>query len=183
MITVERFAAPRAPEGLACAAADLPVLGGTLAEAQERALRSAGARIEASNQGERLLLREDALISAAAVRALVTEGRKQKRDLAFGLGGRSGELAALLALGRDEPALVYLSGGGQISGQRLAAAPRAALDPVERAFPVPVRGEEPVTLPISDLIAMPVGHWTQLLWGNLLSLGPFLWGERGSPAR
>lgn len=177
MISAARFAAPRAPEGLSGAHGDLPVLGGTLAEAQARALTAAGARLGAPERGERLMVREDALVTAHAARALVAEGRKRKKDLAFSLGGRAGELGELLGFGRPEPALVYLSGAGEASPERLAEAPRAALDPKERALPVPVRGEQPVTLPISDLIAMPVGHWTQLLWGNLLALGPHLWGE------
>ena len=30
-------------------------------------------------------------------------------------------------------------------------------------------------MPISDLLVLPAGHWVQLLWANLLGMGPHLW--------
>ena len=38
-------------------------------------------------------------------------------------------------------------------------------------------GADFVSLPLTDAIVIPVGHWSQTLWGNLLSLGPYLWRE------
>jgi NDP-sugar pyrophosphorylase family protein len=36
-------------------------------------------------------------------------------------------------------------------------------------------GVEAVELPITDRLVLPTRHWAQLLWANLLGLGPFLW--------
>lgn len=176
VISSARFAAPRPLEGLSGPVAELPVLGETLAEVQARALARAGAPLGEGGEG-RVLVREDALVSADAVRALIAAGRRERADLRFGLSGRSGALASQLGFGRDEAVLGYLHGGGEGGLQRIEAARRVELDPRERELPIPVRGDGPVTLPITDLVALPVGHWAQLLWANLLSLGPFLWGE------
>lgn len=179
MVSASRFPAPRAPEGLEGPFGALPMLDATLAVTQERALRRAGLRLLAEGRGEgpQVLVREDAYVTAEAVRALVKAGQRAGADLRFGLAGRAGAFARMLALGREEPALVYLHGGGGDLTERVGAARVVELDPEERALPVPVRGDGPVTLPISNLIATPVGHWVQLLWANLLGLGPFLWGE------
>jgi carbonic anhydrase/acetyltransferase-like protein (isoleucine patch superfamily) len=32
-------------------------------------------------------------------------------------------------------------------------------------------------LEVADAWVLPVGHWSQYLWSNLLALGPFLWGR------
>ncbi|MEN9786579.1 MAG: hypothetical protein RLZZ299_1843 [Pseudomonadota bacterium] len=34
-----------------------------------------------------------------------------------------------------------------------------------------------VQLEVADAWVLPVGHWSQLLWANLLALGPFLWSR------
>ncbi len=51
--------------------------------------------------------------------------------------------------------------------------PEDRFDARERALP----GVELPTGPVkvADAWVLPVGHWNQLLWANLLALGPFLW--------
>ncbi|MDP2315889.1 MAG: hypothetical protein Q8P41_23535 [Pseudomonadota bacterium] len=58
---------------------------------------------------------------------------------------------------------------------RAAAAEERRFDAGERALP----GMELPTGPfrVADGWVVPVGHWTQLLWANLLALGPYLWSE------
>jgi acetyltransferase-like isoleucine patch superfamily enzyme len=51
--------------------------------------------------------------------------------------------------------------------------PEAWFDVSEREIPGMALPSGPVR--IADAWAYPVGHWTQLLWANLLALGPFLW--------
>ena len=55
------------------------------------------------------------------------------------------------------------------------------IDPVEKIYPMPVSryqfGVDLIEIPLSDFILLPTGHWMQLLWVNLLSLGPFLYRE------
>ena len=55
------------------------------------------------------------------------------------------------------------------------------IDPAEKIYPMPVSryqfGVDLIEIPLSDFIVIPTGHWMQLLWANLLSLGPFLYRE------
>lgn len=179
MILAARFPAPRAPAGLSGPVAELPLLGGTLGSTQEAAFRRAGLRLvegTADEAAPRVLLREDALARPEALRALVAAGRKARKDLRWSLQGEAGELARSLSLGRpDEPLLVWLEAGGSASAARLAAAEAANLPSLERALPVPVVSQG--RLPITDRLVLPMNHWAQVLWANLLGLGPFLWQE------
>ncbi|MFZ5476986.1 MAG: hypothetical protein ACOZNI_09455 [Myxococcota bacterium] len=58
---------------------------------------------------------------------------------------------------------------------------RVAIDPKERAIPGFELPSGPVA--VADAWVFPATHWVQLLWANLLALGPFLWGELASPGR
>lgn len=53
------------------------------------------------------------------------------------------------------------------------ALPEVAFDPAERELPGFALPSGPIR--VADAWVFPVGHWTQLLWANLLALGPFLW--------
>ncbi len=64
------------------------------------------------------------------------------------------------------------------SGDRMARAaglPMRPFDARERVLPGVVLPSGPIR--VADAWVMPVGHWTQLLWANLLTLGPFLWAR------
>ena len=176
MIVGGRFAAPRPPEGIVGPAGEIPWLGASLAARQAAAFAEAGLPLVAGPIGPSLgavLVREDAAVTADALKALADAGRAAGQDRRFSLGGRSGALATLLALGRDEPLAVYLHGDGPWDLERIRAAPAVEIDPKERLFPPP----EPVmdTLAVTDRLVLPMGHWAQALWANLLGLGPFLW--------
>ncbi|MBM4393259.1 MAG: hypothetical protein FJ090_19205, partial [Deltaproteobacteria bacterium] len=53
-----------------------------------------------------------------------------------------------------------------------------SFDAREHAFP-PVGGVE---LRVADAWVFRVDHWSDLLWANLLALGPFLWARLATPA-
>jgi len=70
---------------------------------------------------------------------------------------------AMAALSGGNPGVLWAGGGG----------PELRFDAEERAidlFPMP---DGP--LRVADAWVFPVRHWVQLLWANLLALGPFLW--------
>jgi hypothetical protein len=175
------FPAPRGPEGLSGPAGELPWLGQPLARGQEAAFDRARVplRAQPDEGATRLLLREDAAVTAEALIAL--QAHPEAGDLAWAAGGRSGALALELAFSDPGPLLVRLAPGGPITPTRIAAARRVEIDPKERLlrFDVPRSqfGVDAIELPLSDRLVLPCGHWLQLLWANLLALGPFLWRE------
>jgi carbonic anhydrase/acetyltransferase-like protein (isoleucine patch superfamily) len=67
-------------------------------------------------------------------------------------------------------AAVWLACAGDVD-----AWPEQALDTDEREIPGNALPTGPLV--VADAWVMPVGHWTQLLWANLLALGPFLWAR------
>lgn len=183
-----RFPAPPL-EGVSGAVGALPWMHLTLAERQERALLECGVRFSAEPPARAwLALREDAAIAAATVRdflaAVATHGGGGSRDLVARLGGRSGGLAEEIALAAPgEPLLAWLpvSGGQEITAERLQAAEVVTLDPQERMLDVPVPPEQfgasILELPLTERLLLPCHHWLQLLWVNLLGMPPFLWRE------
>ncbi|MES2640827.1 MAG: hypothetical protein V4850_15135 [Myxococcota bacterium] len=86
-----------------------------------------------------------------------------------------GPIAALT----DAPVwLARLADAGGTPEERMAralAAPERRFDAHERVLPGVTLPSGPVR--VADDWVFPVGHWTQLLWANLLTLGPFLWGR------
>ncbi|NOY27606.1 MAG: hypothetical protein GXP62_17210, partial [Oligoflexia bacterium] len=177
--------APRRPEGLAGEHADLPWLGLSLRERQERAFLERRFPVHPGvvgrdsdlAEGARLLVRQDVALGGAAIEDAIALGKARGCDLVFRLGGRAGAFADEIALGRDEPLLAYLF-EGKPSLDRIHAAQLVELDPKERIVEVPAPGEAGVALvelPLTERLMLPAGHWLQLLWANLLALGPFLW--------
>ncbi len=77
------------------------------------------------------------------------------------------ELAALT----DTP-LVLTRAGAQAGGE----VPPADLAPRAQALGFRLPGSDRA-LEVADAWVLPVGHWTQRLWANLLAMGPFLWSE------
>ena len=77
-----------------------------------------------------------------------------------------GPIAALTGA----PAWIARSAG---SPDIVAAWPEAGFAVEEREIPGVALPTGPVK--VADAWVFPVGHWNQLLWANLLALGPFLW--------
>jgi carbonic anhydrase/acetyltransferase-like protein (isoleucine patch superfamily) len=50
------------------------------------------------------------------------------------------------------------------------------LDPRKQALGLTLPGSDR-PLEVADAWILPVGHWVERLWANLLALGPFLWSE------
>lgn len=165
-----------AVEGLGDAR-EMPLWGGRLGEATTLAARDEGmiAVATLAPGEEALVVPDGTALGPSALRAALTEGRRAGRDVRFRLGGRIGALVDQLAWGAGAEGVIYLRPGGEAVGPaRLAAAEVVALDPAERLLPGGLDGAE--GLPVSDRLMLPVRHWLQLLWANLLGLGPALWG-------
>jgi hypothetical protein len=181
-----RFAAPRPTEGLGSSFERLPWLGLPLGERQERALLGAGIKlVDWESEGDIskgwVLIREDVAVTAEAVQLILEEGRERGADISWRSSGRMGGLAEEIFLGTDEPLMVYLAPGRSVSFERIQEAASVELDPKERVVPFDVPraqfGVDILEIPLADRLVLPAGHWNQLLWANLLALGPFLWRE------
>lgn len=61
------------------------------------------------------------------------------------------------------------------SAEAAAALPEGAIPAVERELPGFTLPSGPIR--VADAWVFPAGHWAQLLWANLLALGPFLWAR------
>lgn len=177
-VSATRFPAP-ALEGLTGPVGDLQVLNLSLAEHQERALLGNGVRFsEASPTRGWVACRADAYFTAKTVQALLEEASGE--DLVVRIGGRSGGFADEIALSTpEEPLLAWLSGGGEVTPERLAAAQTITLDPQEQFLELPVPADQfgvsLIELPLTERLLLPCAHWLQLLWTNILGMVPFLW--------
>lgn len=185
-----RFAAllpARGPiEGLDRPLDDQPLPEGTVRSARDGALRRLQLELRpweaVPPDAPRLLLRADAVVSEAALRGLLAA--PAAGDRALGVGGATGALLEQLSFGDPLPTAALLTDGRGDPAERLAAAPRCALDPKERLHRFALAphqfAEDSLMLPLSDVLALPVGHWLQLLWANLLRLPPALLRQVGS---
>ena len=178
-VVAGRFPCPSPPEGLAGPLGGRPWLGHSVADRQERAFLEAGVALEESLSEDktRLLVREDVVLTRDAVLAMLEAGSGS--DASWVAGGRAGVFHRQVALGDDGPWFVVLAPGGPITAERIAAAPPVEISLEERMLTFPLseahHGVAAVELPISDRLVLPTWHWLQLLWANLLGLGPYLW--------
>lgn len=145
------------------------LLDGTLAEAVQRA----GATFSGGRGTEALFVEDGVALGPDALAAALAAGRAFGGPCRFALGGAIGELLAQLP--GAGPTLAYAPDGGDDGAGLLAQAPWVEIPPEERLLPVdlPGGGEG---IPLSDRLILPVRHWLDLLWANLLGLPPFLWG-------
>jgi hypothetical protein len=168
-------------EGLAGPVTERIWLGKTVGERAEWAFLEAGIPFEADISGSqdqgRFLVRSDVAITRDAVVAFAAA--VGQCDARWATDGRLANFLADLSFGDDGPWLVYLCPGGAVTPERIQAAQALTIDSKERTLEVPLseehHGASHVELPISDRLVMPTGHWLQLLWANLLGLGPHLW--------
>ena len=183
-----RFPSPRPLEGLEGPVESLPWLGLPLGERQDRAFVENGLKIGAFEElggGPCLLLREDVAVTPAAVAAMleaIGDG-KGVDDFYWQADGRAGNLALQLAYGHDEPLLVFLAAGGEATLARVRQVSPREMPAQERLMEFPLApgqfAADMLELPLTERLVLPVGHWSQLLWANLLGLGPWLYRTLG----
>ncbi len=158
----------------------MPLWGTPLAEVTAAAVRAAGMTIvhHDPGEGERLVVGQGTALGRHALAAAAVAGAAAGRDARIVLGGRVGELLAEVLRGRPS-GLAYLTGADPVADRsleaRIAAADELELDPAEQSLDVWLPGADPFA--VSDRLILPVRHWVDLLWANLLGLGPALWGS------
>jgi hypothetical protein len=174
-------------EGLGCAPAEALFLGRSVGERQERAFIAAGVRPGVDEPSkERVVVAEDVVVMQATIQAILDLGRQRGEAIQVRPGGELARFLQEAELGRRGILAAYLPPGSSIESLDLDALPTVELPAQERLLDMPVHhtqfGADMLQVPISDAMLFPVGHWLQLLWANLLGLGPFLWRGLVGPA-
>lgn len=160
-------------EGLTGPAEERCVLGMPLREWCRASFRTAGLEESGPLEAEAVVAEPGVAFSARAVAQVLATGRARRQDVR-GIPDSRGAEPVVAVTGRN-PGLVYLVPGGSPDIEaRVAAAAVVLVDAEERSFDAP--GFPGGPLRVADAWVLPVAHWTQLLWANLLALGPFLWG-------
>lgn len=180
MFTAHRFANPLPKESVVQASADVPILGKTLGELQDWAVKLNGG--EWSENGiAQLWIREDVHISHQAIALFLESARDSAQDVQWKAEGAAGGFVQEIAFDDKTPMMIWLTEPAVFDVDRLINAEILSIDvktyPIQIPAPQEGMGADFVSLPLTDAIVIPVGHWSQTLWGNLLALGPYLWRE------
>ncbi len=162
-------------EGLGPNGGEFRIWDGFLKDTVAVAVAGAGLRrVDVPQPGEgTLVVPGGTAVFAKGLTLLAEVGRESGKDVRFRLGGRLGELLGELPGERPDCGWLAPDGNGSVEA-RLASAPSVEVAPVERRIPVVVAGRM-LDLALSDHLVLPVRHWSHLLWGALLGIGPTIW--------
>lgn len=180
MVNVYRIPAEASFEGLR-EPEDMPVWDLTLGQVGEWAITKAGFSVaDGAPVGPCLVLRERVVVRPEALKAAWKSGQSRGASCAFQLGGEIGAFLETLPGGKAGPVLFYLHAADDLGSlDKLESVP---LDPDEKPLNLGLH-RSPISLHLSDRLCLPVDHWVDLLWANLLGLGPRVWGlALGRPA-
>ena len=160
---------------------DMPVWDMALGTVGEWAIRKAGFTSgEGTPVGPCLILRERVVIRPESLKAAWKAGQEKSENCGFHLSGELGSFLKSLPGGKSGPVLAYIHSGALPAG--LEQLDSVGLDPEEKQLDLGF-AKKPLTLHVSDRLWLPVDHWVDLLWANLLGLGPRVWGlALGRPA-
>ena len=172
--------ATRPVEGLIGDVDALPIGAQSLGACRAEAIAAAGLHRSTADAvpagAPCVVLRSDAVVTAASLRALVATPGDDDRRLSY--GGALEALCARVRLGDEAPAVALLRGAGGDLLQRMVGARPVAVDAGGRVARFPLAPgqfeDEQIELPITDHLAEPLTHWLQLLWWNLVRLPPVL---------
>ena len=180
-VLVSRFPAPRCSDCGLVDPKDRIILGKPLSDTQNTAVLRSRYRWTEDFQKAKLWIREDAYVTEKALQAFVESAQNTERPCYFRAQDRVGEFFDEISLSDRQPCLVWMPNGGEPSSKLLDEMPFLSIDAHPRLIPFEAPDDDfPFTfveLPLTDIIVLPTQHWAQLLWVNLMGLGPYLWRE------
>jgi hypothetical protein len=152
------------------------------ASAQEKLLEvasDAGLSTVAPKPGQSVItLSPGSVATAGALRRFRKACAGRTTDACGQLSAPLQQFGDMKALG--EPArMVFLAGGGAWSAERQEQAERIEVEAPHRPWTLPATDPEtgkPAVIPMADAVVVNMAHWSGVLWANLLSLPPGLWG-------
>ncbi|MEC7241098.1 MAG: hypothetical protein VXW32_07640 [Myxococcota bacterium] len=161
--------------------ATAPLWDSTVDGSAQWAIDKAGFQlVETLPNGPCLLLRERVAVRPEALRAAWEIGKARGESCSFALDGRAGEFLKNLPGNEAGPVLAYSS--GDPVPEHLGTWPQVLLPSEEKPFEMALH-QSSAEIFLSDRLVVPLDHWVDLLWANLLGLGPRIWGRAvGRPA-
>ena len=158
-----------------------PLWDSTVEDSVQWAISKAGFAVsDTLPEGPCLLLRERVAVRPEALLAAWKLGQERAESCSFSLDGRAGEFLKSLPGDESGPVLAYSHGGPP--PDHLGELPQVLMPSEEKAFELELH-QSSAELFLSDRLVMALDHWVDLLWANLLGLGPRIWGRAvGRPA-
>lgn len=162
-------------------AGEMPVWDQRLETLSLWAVEEAGFQMESGSPcGPALMLRERVAVRPEALKAAWKQGRALGKSCHFVLDGQLGEFLRTLPSASSGPVLSYLHDAEDWSDVHSWVTVELAGE--EKVLDLALRDQD-VALAVSDRLFLPIDHWVDLLWANLLGLGPRVWGLTvGRPA-
>ena len=179
MFIAHRFPHSLPEESIVKNVSEIPILGKTLGELQDRAVKQSGGKWSTDGVAQ-LWIREDVHVSHQAITLFLEKCRDSEKDVQWRAEGAVGGFVQEIGFDDDTPMMVWLVEPDELDLERLNQSETLLIDVKPFFLPIPApQGVEKdlVSLPLALEIVIPVGHWSQTLWGNLLSLGPYLLRE------
>lgn len=167
-------------EGLGVDSHTATWLGSNAVETLRDAAQDAGLALRAPAPGDDIItLSPGSVATAGALRRFRRTCRGATTDQVGRLAEPMGRYHDMPALG-NPARMVFLAGGGTWSAERQQGATEVIIDAPHRPWTLPAQDPETgdkAVIPMSDAVLVNSGHWSGVLWGNLLSLAPGLWGR------
>lgn len=180
MFIANRFSHTLPSEALSEISSELPILGKSLEELQDWAIKLNGGEWSKDGMAQ-LWIRSDVYISHQAVGLFIEAVKGAEEDLQWRAEGAAGNFAEEISFGSQVPMMVWCVEPCTSNLERFTNAKVVEVDvkthPIAMPAPQDGVGVTLVSLPITDAVVLPMGHWSQTLWTNLLALAPYLWRE------
>ena len=158
-----------------------PLWDSTVDGSTRWAVQKAGFRLAPDlPEGPCILLRERTAVRPEALLLAWKLGQARGESCSFSLDGGAGEFLKGLPGDESGPVLAYSTGGTPPA--HLGEWPQVLMPSEEKSFEIELH-QSSAELFLTDRLFVALDHWVDLLWANLLGLGPRIWGRAvGRPA-
>lgn len=180
MYIANRFSSAVVSESLTSNPQELPILGKPLQEVQDWAVRLSAGQWS-SNEEAQLWIRDDVYVTHQAIYAFLEVAKGQEKVVSWRADGLVGGFVEEIAFEDNTPMMIWSPTMSSWQDVWLQEASVLEIEVTAHtiAMPAPQADMEYdlIQLPITDAVVMPMRHWSQTLWANLLGLAPYLWRE------
>ncbi len=166
-------------EGMGIDSLQATWLGGSAKDKLLEAAKDAGLSTAPPQSGQPVLtLSPGTVATAGALRRFRKLCDGADTDRVGRLAGEPGTYSDMPALGAPAR-LLWLARGGRWSQAACDQAQMVEVEAPHRPWKLPARDPESgehAVIPMADAVLVNMAHWSGVLWANLLSLPPGLWG-------
>ena len=166
-------------EGMGVDSLQATWLGGSARQKLLEAAKDAGLSTQPSVPGQPVItLSPGTVATAGALRRFRKACDRAASNRVGHLAGEPGTYGDMPALGAPAR-MLYLAGGGTWTQAAQDQAEVVTIEAPHRPWTLPAQDPETgqkAVIPMADAVLVNMGHWSGVLWANLLSLPPGLWG-------